>query len=118
MAYCPDCTASYAEEDYACPDCRAPLVRGRRPPPAPHALVELYRCWNSLDADRLVRVLADRGIPAASRSLGVPGYPLTIPPFGERRIAVEASLVDAARRVILQAVVDGVVSSDGGWLPR
>jgi Putative prokaryotic signal transducing protein len=118
MSYCPTCTASYAEDDYACPDCRGPLVRGPRAGARPAGFVELYRCWNGLEADRLAGMLQARGIPARVRSLGVAGYPLTIPPFGERRIAVDASLVDAARRLILQAIVDGVVSGDGAWLPR
>jgi hypothetical protein len=118
MRYCPGCTASYAEDDYACPDCRGPLVPGPRREGRPGGLVELYRCWNGLEADRIVGVLEAKGIPARARSLGVAGYPLTIPPFDERRIAVDPALVDEARRVILQAIVDGVVSGDGAWLPR
>ncbi len=116
MAYCPICTATYTEEDYACPDCRMPLEPGRRPDARPTAFVELYRCWNALEADLLVGVLTDRGIPARVRSMGMPGYPLAIAPFDERRIAVAAGVVDAARRVILQAVADGIVSSDGAWI--
>ncbi len=117
MAYCPNCTATYSEDDYACPDCRLPLAPGARDEPRPPAFVELYRCWNALEADLLAGVLADRGIPARVRSMAMPGYPLAIAPFDERRIAVAAHAVDAARRVILEAVADGIVSSDGAWIP-
>lgn len=117
MAYCPSCTASYAEDDYACPDCRLPLAPGGRPAARPSGLVELYRCWSALEADLLAAVLTERGIPARVRSLGMPGYPLSIAPFDERRIAVAADLVDPARKVILHAIADGVVSSNGAWIP-
>jgi Putative prokaryotic signal transducing protein len=122
MAYCPVCTASYGDDDYACPDCRTPLARGTwsalDPDARPIALVELYRCWNGLEADRLAGLLEARGIPARVRSMGIAGYPLTIAPFAERRVTVDGDLVGAARRVILQAIADGYVSSDGAWIVR
>lgn len=117
MAYCPSCTASYTEDDYACPDCGLPLAAGERTAARASGLVELYRCWNAIEADLLAAVLDERGIPARVRSLAMPGYPLSIAPFDERRIAVAAELVDAARKVILHAIADGIVSSDGAWIP-
>lgn len=122
MAYCPTCTASYSEDDYLCPDCRVSLVRGARPPapgPASRGFVELYRCYNEIEANLLAGHLAERGIPARVRSISLapPSYPVTIGPFAERRILVAADCVAAARRVIVEAVADGFISSDGAWLP-
>lgn len=119
MAYCPTCTATYSEDDYRCPDCDIALVRGPRRPEgrAAGGFVELYRCWNAIEADLLAGLLAERGIPARVRSMGLPGYPLTIAPFAERRLAVDAASVDAARRIIVRAIADGFVSSDGAWIP-
>jgi hypothetical protein len=120
MAYCPSCTATYADEDYLCPDCRQPLAAGARPRASRGrrvGLVELYRCWSPLEANLLVGLLAERGIVARVRAMGIAGYPMTIAPFAEQRIAVDAALVNEARRAILRAVTDRVVSSDGGWLP-
>lgn len=120
MPYCPTCRATYTDEDYLCPDCREPLAPGARPSASQGrrlVLVELYRCWDTLEANLLVGVLAEQGIVARVRSMGVAGYPLTIAPFAEQRVAVDADLVSEARRAILRAIADRVVSSDGGWLP-
>lgn len=125
MAYCPACTASYSDDDYLCPDCRVSLVREpRRPEPGDRGalsrgFVELYRCYNAIEANLLAAHLVERGILARVRpiSLAPPSYPITIGPFAEQRILVDAEYVNAARRVIMQAVADGFISSDGAWLP-
>ncbi len=125
MAYCPACTASYSDDDYLCPDCRVSLVHEpRRPEPgergaASRGFVELYRCYNEIEANLLAGHLVSRGIPARVRSLSLapPSYPITIGSFAEQRILVDADCVGAARRVIVQAVADGFISSDGAWLP-
>ncbi len=121
MAYCPTCTATYSDDDYLCPDCEAALVRGPRPGSegrGPGGFVELYRCWNAIEAELLAGLLAERGIRTHVRSMALPGYPLTIAPFAERRLAVDAASVNAARRIIVRAIADGFVSGDGGWIRR
>jgi peroxiredoxin len=79
-------------------------------------MVELYKTYDALEADRIADLLAEHAISCAIRDLSISPYPLTIGRFAERRISVAAEDADRARAVLEQAIRDGYLSSDGSWV--
>jgi thiol-disulfide isomerase/thioredoxin len=78
--------------------------------------VELYKTYDSLEADRISDLLAEHGIACVVRDLSISPYPLTIGRFSERRISVAAADAARARDVLQQAICDGYLSPDGSWM--
>ncbi len=78
--------------------------------------MELYKTYDSLEADRISDLLAEHGIACVVRDLSISPYPLTIGRFSERRISVDAADAARARDVLEQAIRDGYLSSDGSWM--
>lgn len=79
-------------------------------------MVELYKTYDVLEADRIADLLAEHEIACSVRDLSMSPYPLTIGRFAERRISVEADDADQARTVLEQAIRDGYLSSEGSWV--
>jgi peroxiredoxin len=80
-------------------------------------VVELYKSYDPLEADRIVDLLAEHEIACVVRDLTISPYPMTIGRFGERRIGVADGDVARAREILQDAIRDGYVSSDGSWMP-
>ncbi|MFZ5876029.1 MAG: redoxin domain-containing protein [Nitrospirota bacterium] len=80
-------------------------------------VVELYKTYDPLEADRIADLLAEHEIACVVRDLTISPYPMTIGRFGERRISVAEGDVVRAREIIEEAIQDGYLSSDGSWIP-
>jgi peroxiredoxin len=80
-------------------------------------LMELYKTYDPLEADRIADLLAEHEIACVVRDLTISPYPMTIGRFGERRISVADGDVARAREILEEAIHDGYVSSDGSWMP-
>ncbi len=81
-------------------------------------MVELYKTYDALEADRIAALLAEHAISCAIRDLSISPYPLTIGPFAERRISVAAEDAVRARAALEQAIRDGYLSADGSWIEQ
>lgn len=72
-------------------------------------LIELYAATNQLEADRLVLLLAEDGIEAIPRATTMTSFPTS----GAWLILVAESAVDAARKIISNARLEGAISDRG-----
>lgn len=79
-------------------------------------VVEVYKTYDALEADRIVHLLADHAIACSIRDLTISPYPLTTGRFAERRVGVTRPDVPEARRVLDDAIRDGYLSRDGSWI--
>ncbi len=80
-------------------------------------MVELYKTYDPLEADRIADLFAEHEIACVIRDLTISPYPMTIGRFGERRISVADGDVARAREILEDAIRDGYVSPDGSWMP-
>ena len=79
--------------------------------------IPIYITYDEMHADRIRQILTERGIRCAVRSMRVGGYEgIRVGPLGEIRIAVPAPYAGKAKRVIQEAVADGVLWPLGGPL--
>ncbi|MGH7406969.1 MAG: hypothetical protein ACREKF_03045 [Candidatus Methylomirabilales bacterium] len=73
-------------------------------------LAAAYVTYEELHAERIRQVLQGGGIPCRLRSMRVAGYDgLTFGPLGEIRVLVPPPYVAKAKRLIAQAIADGVL---------
>jgi hypothetical protein len=72
-------------------------------------LIELYAATNQLEANRLVLLLAEDGIEAIPRATTMTSFPTS----GAWLILVAESAVDAARRIISNARLEGAIGVGG-----
>ena len=79
-------------------------------------VVEVYKTYDTLEAGRIVDLLADHAIACSIRDLTITPYPLTIGRFGERRVGVSSEDVPEARRILGDAIRDGYLSCEGSWI--
>lgn len=86
-------------------------------PPLPRAIVfrrmefaAAYVTYEELHAERIRQVLQGAGVPCRLRSMRVAGYgALNVGPLGEIRVLVPLPYVAKAKRLIAQAMADGVL---------
>jgi hypothetical protein len=78
-------------------------------------LREVYRSVHVLEADRaIVEVLEPEGIPAFRRDRGSHALPAPDTSSGSYFIAVPEGQAAEARRLLAQALTDGVLDADSG----
>jgi hypothetical protein len=71
---------------------------------------DAYVTYDELHAERIRQVLEGAGIPCRLRSMRVAGYVgLNFGPLGEIRVLVPPPYAAKARRLIAQAMADGVL---------
>ncbi len=74
-----------------------------------------YVTYEELHAERIRLVLQGGGVPCRLRSMRVAGYAgLSFGPLGEIRVLVPPPYVAKAKRLIAQAIADGVLWPCGG----
>lgn len=77
--------------------------------------VDIYACYDLLEALRAQDLLESQGILCRLRDLSSSALPLTIGKFGERRIAVPHQTVIQAKQLLGKAIADGYLSTDGNF---
>jgi len=79
------------------------------------AFVDIYACYDLLEAIRAQNLLESYNISCRLRDLSSSALPLTIGKFGERRIAVPHEAVIQAKQVLDKAIHDGFLSASGNF---
>jgi hypothetical protein len=77
--------------------------------------VDIYACYDLLEALRAQNLLESHGISCRLRDLSCSALPLTIGTFGERRIAVPHETVIQAKQLLGKAIHDGYLSTSGNF---
>ncbi|MBI3622176.1 MAG: DUF2007 domain-containing protein [Nitrospirae bacterium] len=88
---------------------------GRPTNPMGPPFVDIYACYDLLEALRAQDLLESQGILCRLRDLSSSALPLTIGKFGERRIAVPHQTVIQAKQLLGKAIADGYLSTDGNF---
>jgi hypothetical protein len=84
--------------------------------PAPNSaprLIDIYACYDLLEAARAKSLLESRGIECRLIDLAISPLPLTIGKFGEKRLSVPHEAVIEAKQLLGTAIQDGYLSADG-----
>jgi hypothetical protein len=77
--------------------------------------VDIYACYELLEALRIQDLLESQGISCRLRDLSCSALPLTIGTFGERRLAVPHQAVIQAKQTVGKAIHDGYLSANGNF---
>jgi hypothetical protein len=77
--------------------------------------VDIYACYDLLEALRAQNLLESYGISCRLRDLSCSALPLTIGTFGERRISVPHETVIQAKQTLGKAIIDGYLSTNGNF---
>lgn len=77
--------------------------------------VDIYACYDLLEALRVQNLLESYGISCRLRDLSCSALPLTIGTFGERRISVPHETVIQAKQMLGKAIHDGYLSTSGNF---
>jgi len=77
--------------------------------------VDIYACYDLLEALRAQDLLESQGMLCRLQDLSRSALPLTIGKFGDRRIAVPHQTVITAKQVLGKAIADGYLSTDGNF---
>ncbi len=117
MPFCPVCHAEYRAGVKVCADDGAQLV-DHLPEDKLLAtpLVEIYACYEALEGERIFGMLEDAGVPCYVRNLQRAAFPTSVGSEAAIRIAVPNDDVEKARKQILQAREDQVISADGAFV--
>jgi len=91
------------------------LTTGQATGPTGSPFVDIYACYEMLEALRTQNLLESYGISCRVRDLSSSALPLTIGTFGERRIAVLHQTVIQAKQLLGRAIADGYLSTDGNF---
>lgn len=75
--------------------------------------IDLYSFYNDLDASVVETLMEGRNITCSFRSLGKLRFATDIGSYIEKRIAVEEEQIESARRIIKEAIRNGVISKEG-----
>lgn len=116
MPFCPSCEAEYRGDVSACPDCHAPLVARVNHIAVSEDMRDVYVCYDTQLADRLVLALTNAGLSPLVRDRIDHAFPTTIGTTAEQRIAVPATQHDRAQHLLQEALEDGVMSQSDGAL--
>jgi len=77
--------------------------------------MDIYACYDLLEALRAQNLLESYGISCRLRDLSSSALPLTIGKFGERRVAVPHEAVIQAKQLLGKAIHDGYLSASGNF---
>lgn len=116
MPFCPSCEAEYRDEVTVCPACNTALVPALDPAGVGEEMADVYVCYDEQLAERIVAMLKASGIEPLVRDRTSHAFPTTMGTSSERRVAVLVSEADRARRVLRDALEDGVLHSTDGEL--
>lgn len=75
--------------------------------------IDLYSFYNELDASVIETLMEDYHITCSIRTLGKVRFPTDIENYQEKRIAVEEEKIESARKIIIDAIKNGVISREG-----
>jgi len=79
-------------------------------------LVDLYVFYQPLEAAFMHEVLSENDIANFVRDMSVPGFPMNAGTHGQVRIVVELDRVEDASALIRQAIEDGAITGEGGFM--
>jgi len=91
------------------------LTTGQATGPTGSPFVDIYACYEMLEALRTQNLLESYGISCRVRDLSSSALPFTIGKFGERRITVPHEAVIQAKQVLGKAIHDGYLSATGNF---
>lgn len=127
MPFCPKCQTEYREGFSTCADCHVPLVAELPPLPEPEPLPDsqdfgeptlLLTADTELEADMLVALFTDSGIPAYKQYDGASGVLKGI--YGTAllgaRVYVPANLIEQAQELHTAYLPAGLVSGDDEYV--
>lgn len=116
MPFCPSCRAEYKKGTPVCVDCQTQLVESLDSTPDTADMVDIYLCNDEQMADRVRALLEDEGIEVMVRDHASTAFPVSAGEGAEQRIAVAASQETAARKILADAMTDGLLAGEGELL--
>lgn len=78
--------------------------------------VELYYAYRFTDIDILIDTLRQNGVLCEKRGLAPAQFPFTVGKHSQTRISVRRDQVDRAIEIIRQALEDGAITDEGGFM--
>jgi len=78
--------------------------------------IELYSFYNDVDCSVIETLFSDFNINAQVRTVGVSRLSADMWDFPEKRVAVEEDSVENARKIINDAIKNGVITSEGCFI--
>ncbi|HBG46940.1 MAG TPA: hypothetical protein DDW94_08120 [Deltaproteobacteria bacterium] len=75
--------------------------------------IDLYSFYNDLDASVIETLMEGRNITCSIRTLGKVRFATDMGAYLETRIAVEEGSIENARKIIRDAIRNGVISKEG-----
>ncbi len=78
--------------------------------------VEIYYAYRFTDVDILINVLRQNGVLCEKRGLAPSQFPFTVGKHSQTRISVRRDQLERAVEIIRQALEDGAISEDGGFM--
>lgn len=79
-------------------------------------LVELYSFYNDVDCSVIETLLSDFNINSEIRTVGANRLSADMWEFPEKRVAVEEGSVENAKRIIDDAIKNGVITPEGRFM--
>ena len=75
--------------------------------------IDLYSIYNELDANVIESLMEGFNITCSIRTLGRERFATDVSGYLEKRIAVEEDKIENARKLINEAIRNGVISKEG-----
>lgn len=75
--------------------------------------IDLYSFYNDLDASVIETLMEDYNISCSIRTLGAIRFSTDVGDYQEKRIAVEEDKLENAKKIINDAIRNGVISKEG-----
>lgn len=75
--------------------------------------IDLYSIYNELDANVIESLMEGFNITCSIRTLGGARFATDVSGYLEKRIAVEEDKIENARKLIKEAIRNGVISREG-----
>lgn len=75
--------------------------------------IDLYSFYNELDASVIETLMEDCNITCSIRTLGKVRFSTDMGAYLEKRIAVEEDKLEYAKKIINEAIRNGVISKEG-----
>jgi hypothetical protein len=112
MPICPVCSAEYRVGTTTCADCGAALVDRLVDDATTQDTVDVYRCWDEQELQRVIEVLRAAGVDTLLRDKTSSAFPMPGVDQG-KIIAVTRDDAERARTIVEAAIQDGVIVGDG-----